>query len=100
MKHEISLTSFVFVNILLSGLANLDEVTTGVQHIIADMFSKDKDVLDRIIDLLVLSYVHTLMYINIICEGLLLHTSWLTVDVPVCERHSLIAEINSLMPVQ
>ncbi|KAJ7422029.1 S1 RNA-binding domain-containing protein 1 [Pitangus sulphuratus] len=46
--NPVELNLFSYIRPNTKGLANIQEVETGVQHILADIFAKDKDTLDFI----------------------------------------------------
>ncbi|RMC12487.1 hypothetical protein DUI87_10005 [Hirundo rustica rustica] len=47
-KNPVELNLFSYIRPNTKGLANIQEVEAGVQHILADIFAKDKDTLDFI----------------------------------------------------
>ena len=53
---ELSLLSYIKPNV--KGLSALQDIETGVQHILADMIAKDKDTLDFIQKLCQDRYIH------------------------------------------
>ncbi|NXM00026.1 SRBD1 protein, partial [Tyrannus savana] len=48
LQNPVELNLFSYIRPNTKGLANIQEVETGVQHILADIFAKDKDTLDFI----------------------------------------------------
>ncbi|XP_066849907.1 S1 RNA-binding domain-containing protein 1 isoform X5 [Anser cygnoides] len=48
LQNPMELNLFSYIRPNVKGLANIEEVEAGVQHILADIFAKDKDTLDFI----------------------------------------------------